>query len=128
MFKVQHFDMPADDEERASHFYSHIFGWNVKAFPVGDQTYHMLQTGEVDENGRGNEANVIGGGIYKRSGPDDGLTIWANVEDIDKVVDMAEGHGGKLVMPKMEMGDMGWGAKIKDTEGNVVGIWQDKKK
>ena len=53
-------------------------------------TYHMFPTGSVDENGRGNEANVISGGMYKRSGPDDGLAIWASVDDIDKVVEMVD--------------------------------------
>ena len=127
MFKVQHFDMPAENEEQAVHFYEHIFGWKIKSLPVGDMTYHMIQTGSVDENGRGNEPNVIGGGIYKRSGPEDNLAIYVTVDSIEETIKQVEEHGGKQVMPKMPTGDMGFMAKIQDPDGNVIGLWEEKK-
>ncbi|HLC74341.1 MAG TPA: hypothetical protein VJH88_00625 [Candidatus Nanoarchaeia archaeon] len=39
-----------------------------------------------------------------------------------------EKHGGKMVMPKTEIGKgMGWIAAFKDTEGNIMGLHQMKK-
>lgn len=31
-------------------------------------------------------------------------------------------------MTKMEVGEMGYYARVSDTEGNVIGIWEAKKK
>ena len=128
MFKVQHFDFPVDDEEKAKHFYEHIFGWKITDITVGEMTYHMIQTGTVDENGQGNEANVIGGGFYKRSGDSDKGVVYATVDSIDETVKIAEEHGAKLSMPKNEIPGMGYAAKITDPDGNEIGLWEVVKK
>jgi predicted enzyme related to lactoylglutathione lyase len=36
--------------------------------------------------------------------------------------------GGKVIMPKQKVMDMGWYARVTDTEGNVIGIWENIKK
>ena len=33
-----------------------------------------------------------------------------------------------MMMPKQQVGDMGYYSRVKDTEGNVIGIWQNIKK
>ena len=124
MDKVQHFDFPVDNVEKARHFFEHIFGWKIIDIPTGDMTYHMIQTGSVDEDGRGNEHNSIGGGFYKRSAPEDKGVIYATVDSIDETVKMVEGHGGKLTMPKSEIPKMGFSAKITDPDGNEIGLWE----
>ena len=35
------FEIPADDTKRAKKFYSSLFGWKIKAFPVMDEYYHI---------------------------------------------------------------------------------------
>ena len=32
--------------------------------------------------------------------------------------------GGKMVREKMQVGDMGYASYFKDTEGNIIGLWQ----
>lgn len=44
---------------------------------------------------------------------------------VDEYVKKVEGQGGKLVLPKQQVGDMGLYARVSDTEGNVIGLWQD---
>ncbi len=31
---------------------------------------------------------------------------------------------GEIVMGKMQVADMGYAAYFKDTEGNIIGLWQ----
>jgi hypothetical protein len=47
------------------------------------------------------------------------------VEDIEKALATVESLGGSTVTPKEPVGDMGYVAYFKDSEGNLVGMWQN---
>jgi predicted enzyme related to lactoylglutathione lyase len=47
------------------------------------------------------------------------------VEDVDDALLTVEKLGGAVAIPKMAVGEMGYAAYVKDTEGNVVGLWQN---
>lgn len=131
MNKVQHFEIPADDLARARKFYEETFGWQTKDWPMPDgSNYTALYTGPVDEQNMWKEPGFINGGMFKRGGnfPVTGPTIAAVVENIDESLKKIEAAGGSVVMPKTEIGGMGYYAYVKDTEGNVIGVWQDIKK
>ncbi|TSC96775.1 MAG: glyoxalase/bleomycin resistance protein/dioxygenase, partial [Candidatus Peregrinibacteria bacterium Greene1014_49] len=51
-----------------------------------------------------------------------------NVSSIDEKVEQLLKVGGTVVKPKMEMMGMGFYAYLKDSEGNVIGLWEDSKK
>ena len=61
MPKVVHFEIPADNPERANKFYADTFGWEISKMP-GPEDYWMLKTGPQDDPG-------IGGGLMKRQDP-----------------------------------------------------------
>ena len=46
------------------------------------------------------------------------------MESIDQFVSDAVGLGAELVKPKTPVAGMGWFAWLKDTGGNVFGLWQ----
>ena len=48
-------------------------------------------------------------------------------QNIDDKIKQVEAVGGKVITPKNKVMDMGWYAKVEDTEGNVVGIWENIK-
>ena len=48
MDKVVHFEIPADDLERAKKFYKTIFGWKMDT--VEGMEYVLIETMPVDEN------------------------------------------------------------------------------
>jgi len=54
--------------------------------------------------------------------------VTIRVEDLDAATKKIEKIGGKVVQKKRAVGDMGFTAYFKDTEGNIVGLWQDSKK
>src|SRR5438128_828489 len=59
--RVSHFEIHADDPERAIKFYSDLFGWQFKKRD-GPMPYWLVTTGPDSEPG-------INGGLMKRMGP-----------------------------------------------------------
>jgi predicted enzyme related to lactoylglutathione lyase len=54
--------------------------------------------------------------------------IVISVPSIDEHIPKIEAAGGKLVVPKGEVPEMGYYAYFKDSEGNLMGLWEDIKK
>ena len=125
MFKVVHFELPADDTGRAAKFYKKAFGWNVMKFPMDGMEYFGIHTGEVDKKNMLKEKGVINGGMQKRDQYLKTPTFAMMVPSMATAIKKVEKAGGKLIMPKANMGGMGWYARVADTEGNVLGLWQD---
>jgi predicted enzyme related to lactoylglutathione lyase len=57
--KVVHFEIPADDVERAKGFYGSIFGWQLDDVPGLD--YTIVRTVDVDERQLPTEPGAING-------------------------------------------------------------------
>jgi uncharacterized protein len=131
MDKVQHFEIPADDLARARKFYEETFGWKTSDWPMPDgSNYVGLHTGPMDEQNKMKEPGFINGGMVKRGGafPVTVPTVAVVVQDIDEAIRKVKAAGGSVVMEKVELGGMGLYAYIKDTEGNVIGVWQEVQK
>jgi len=121
--EVAHFELPADNTERARKFYSATFGW--KMIPVPGMDYTMVHTGTTNDQGMPTEPGYISGGIGKRGGPLEHPVLTIVVDDVAVWAKRVEKGGGKIIQPKQEIpGNMGWTAYFKDTEGNVVGLYQ----
>jgi predicted enzyme related to lactoylglutathione lyase len=123
MDSVVHFEIPADDPTRASKFYTDAFGWNIMKYE-GPMAYWMLGTTESDKNGTPKNPGSINGGMGKREGPLKSIVVTIMVDDIEKALTKVEKAGGKTVEKKQAVGDMGFAAYFKDSEGNVVGLFQ----
>src|SRR5579864_5649372 len=123
MDSVIHFEIPADDVKRAEEFYSKAFGWSMNRMPEFE--YTMISTTPSDEMGMPKQPGSINGGMPKRGMGVDQTVITIRVANIESALQKIESLGGKTVSTKMPVGDMGFTAYFKDTEGNVVGLWQD---
>ena len=124
MNKVVHFEIPFDDESRAQKFYQDVFGWQITKFPEMD---YYLATTPSDENMKPKEPGAINGGLLKKDPTGEHPVIVIDVPSIDEHISKVESAGGKTVMSKMQVGDFGLYARVADTEGNVIGIWQTLK-
>ena len=124
MDKVVHFEIPADDLERAKKFYKTIFGWKMDT--VEGMEYILIETTPVDENHMPEEPGAINGGMMKRQRPLTSPIITINVQNIDDALINVKKMGGEVVKGKMPVADMGNVAYFKDTEGNIIGLWQNK--
>ncbi len=119
---VVHFEIPADDLERAHTFYRDTFGWDIQHMP--EMQYSMLTTTETGDRGPVNPG-AINGGMFKRDDEMKAPTVVIGVDDIDKALEKVSAAGGSTVRDKMQVGDMGWAGYFKDTEGNLIGLWQN---
>ena len=122
MNSIVHFEIPVDDRKRAENFYNKAFGRNMNHMP--DFDYTMVGTAESNEQGMPKEPGAINGGMGKRGGPLEHTVVTISVLDIDAALKKIEQLGGKTVQAKMAIGDMGFTGYFKDTEGNIVGLYQ----
>lgn len=122
MDSIVHFEIPADNPKRASKFYGDVFGWQVQ--PMEGMPYWMLQTTELGGDRMPKNPGAINGGMAKRAAPLKTTVVTIGVKDIDKTLEMVKAKGGKTVRKKEPVGEMGFTAYFKDSEGNVVGLWQ----
>ena len=125
MGKIVHFEIPADDLSRAKKFYSTVFGWKMTDAEMPDMQYVMVGTTESDENGMPKEPGSINGGMLKREDPVRHPVVTIDVVSMDDALAKVKKNGGQVVREKMPVGDMGFAAYFKDSEGNVIGLWQN---
>ena len=123
MDKVVHFEVPFDDGERATTFYREAFGWQLNSMP--QMQYTLVSTTATDEQGRPSEPGAINGGMLARQGPITAPLITIGVENLDDALSRIEKLGGKVAIGRQEVGDMGYSAYFHDTEGNLIGLWQN---
>ena len=121
--RVVHFEIPADDFGRATEFYRSAFGWEISDVPGMD--YAMLGTTPSDDNGSPSEAGSINGGMLARDESRKGPIVTIDVDDIDQSLERIGTLGGATVMPKQEVMGMGYSAYFTDSEGNLMGLWQN---
>ena len=85
----------------------------------------MAMTGPVGDNGMPSEPGFINGGMFQRQDTINVPVLTINVDSIEEALDKVEASGGKTVEAKQAVGDMGFTAYINDSEGNLVGLWQN---
>jgi len=115
-----HFEIPAEDVERASAFYRKTFGWMIEKMPEVD--YAMVRTDP--EGGDGSSELPPDGGIGSKKGPNKVPHLTIIVDDLDAVLAKVPQNGGKIVQKKHAMGDLGESASFTDPEGNTIGLFQ----
>lgn len=122
MNKVVHFEIPFDDKARASKFYGEVFGWALTDMP--QMNYVMAETAESGESGLPKEPGAINGGLFQRPKEAPHPCIYVAVESIEETLKQVAAGGGKVVTPKTPIPGMGAYARVTDTEGNVLGLFQ----
>jgi predicted enzyme related to lactoylglutathione lyase len=123
MDRVVHFELPADDVERAQTFYREAFGWQIASMP--GMGYSLVTTTPTNEQGQPSETGGINGGMLARQGPITAPVVTIGVDDIDAALETVEKLGGRVALGRQAVGDMGFSAYFTDPEGNVVGLWQN---
>jgi uncharacterized protein len=123
MDSVVHFEIPFDDKARASKFYADTFGWKLADMP--QMSYVMAQTAPSGENQMPKEPGAINGGLFARPKEAPHPVLYLAVSSIDQALKKVASAGGKVVTPKTPIPGMGAYARIADTEGNVVGLFEN---
>jgi len=115
---INWFEIPAADFDRAVTFYNTVLGIEIRkdkfmgepqGFFPGDD---MAVRGAIVYSQR-LTPSTAGSLIYLNAGTADGL---------EQALSRVESSGGKITMPKTDIGEAGFIAIILDTEGNSVGL------
>lgn len=124
--RIAHFEIQADDIERAANFYRSVFDWKIEKWEDPSMEYWMIMTADKDSKELG-----INGGLLKRpvalATADCGANSFvctAIVENYDEIEQKIIAAGGKIAMPKFALAGMAWQGYYLDTEGNTFGIHQ----
>jgi hypothetical protein len=130
MNRVIHFEIQAENPERAVKFYTDVFGWKMEEWIIPDiqmedkNRYWLVTTGPDTELG-------INGGLMFRRGPapTEGQPVNAyvctmGVANLEESVNKVLKAGGSISLPKMAVKGIGWLSYCKDTEGNIFGMMQ----
>jgi len=129
MDSVRAFDIPVDDVQRAKRFYERVFGWEIRPVPGSGGNFHAAYTVAVDENDEPKVPGAINGGLFQRGTHNlKEMFLEITVPSIDEYLKKVESEGGRLVKSEGPILDMAFFALVKDTEGNVIGLWEDAKK
>ena len=114
---IVHFDIAADDPERAKKYYTELFGWKMEK-PPGQMEYYLVETTTLDG---------VRGGLGKRGTHEQRITSFVGVTSVDEYIAKVEKLGGKIVSTKMTVPGWGYLANCMDTENNLFGIWEEDK-
>jgi uncharacterized protein len=120
-----HFEIHADNPDRAIAFYQKVLGWTFQKFEGGPMPYWLVTTGPDSVPG-------INGGLHPRIGPKpvEGQAVIAyvctvGVDSVDAYTAKATAAGAKVCVPKMPIPGIGWLVYVTDTEGNIFGMMQN---
>jgi uncharacterized protein len=113
---IVHFEIPAGDPSTLSKFYADAFGWKFEKATTPGMDYWLIATGPRGKS--------VGGGMYKKTGPQDGPKNYIGVEDIDEAIETFEKAGGRMLVEKMEVPGQSWSYIGMDPEGNAIALWQ----
>lgn len=123
--RVVHFEIQADDLDRARAFYAEALGWGFEDYTaVMGTAYFGIITGEEGTPG-------INGGIMTRPAATPGREQGTNayvctvqVDDFDATQEAILAAGGEVALPKFALPGMAWQGYFLDTEGNTFGVHQ----
>ena len=119
MGKVVYFEIPYDNKDRASKFYSEIFGWKLLDIPQTD--YIIVLAAKTDKKNMVKEKGAINGGLFQRNDSAKQPMIVIGVKSIDETIQKVTAAGGKVVTPKQPIPNGSY-ARVADCEGNVIGL------
>lgn len=122
MDRVVHFEIPADDLNRAKKFYSDNFGWKLNQLGPEMGNYVLVHTGPTDDQGMPQDKAFINGGLMPRDPSASAPVLVIAVSDADAAVEKVKKSGGRLVGEILDIPRVGRYARVQDTEGNVIGV------
>ena len=116
---ISWFEIPSTDLNRAAKFYETIF--DITLTPLETPEIKMRLFPLEDMMGVGG-AIVDSGGFHKPSSTDGPLLYLNANPDVQNVLDKVEAAGGKIIVPKMSIGEYGFMGAFIDTEGNRIAL------
>ncbi len=120
---IVHVELPAENPEAAAKFYEEVFGW--KLTHNQEFSYWMFDAEGGPGGGFTSPGSYDGHGSNGSEGYQIGKPlVYLKSEDIDADLARVEAAGGRIIMPSMAIGEMGWMAVFADPSGNHLGFYK----
>lgn len=111
---IAHLEIPAENPAAAGTFYSNVFGWQMTTNT--EHNYVIFQSENGPRGGFADPANAALG--YQP----DRVLVYLATDDIDATLAVIETHGGKTIIPKTVIPNVGEWAIFTDPNGNHLGL------
>ena len=109
-------DLGSPDLEATRKFYGELFGWQATVSEEPETGGYTMFTkdGKV----------VAGAGVLMGDDQPPAWTTYVATDDADKIAERVETHGGKVLVPPMDVVSYGRMAVFADPAGAVFAVWQ----
>lgn len=115
------FDIPMTESHRAREFYAHVLGVPLEVSNFGGSDMILLP--------KGPNAQAVGGALSRdphRAPSDQGTLVYLAADlfpgGLDGCVARVPAAGGAVILPRTSIGEHGFIAIFRDSEGNAVGL------
>lgn len=118
---INWFELAVNDLDRARRFYETVLGTQLRPETFGDMPMAMFPAAGGD---------AVGGALVKdarRRPGAPGTLVYLNANGkLDECEKRIEAAGGKVLLPKTDIGEPGHIVLLLDTEGNQVGLHAER--
>jgi hypothetical protein len=114
-------ELMSTDPKQSEHFYERVAG--VSVTPLGDEpgSYQMLMVGGQAVGGIAGPRPDREG--WPSGGPDAHWIAYLGTDDVDGAARTAEGLGGEVLLPPVDVPGMGRAAVLRDPQGAAFGVF-----
>ena len=110
-------DLATPDLEGSIAFYSGLFGWSCERGGEDVSGYSIFLK----------DSKQVGGAMtIQNEGQPPAWCSYISTDDADKTAELVGSNGGTVLMPVMDVMDIGRMAIVMDPAGGALGIWQPK--
>ncbi len=120
-----HFEIPADDVQRAKSFYEDVYGWKIDKIEMEGCDMDYWGVNVTGEDMKKIKPSVCGGLMKRKSEEQKGILNYVVVNDeVETFVPQIEKLGGKIMVPVTEIPNVGKFVIFQDSEANIIAIWK----
>jgi uncharacterized protein len=120
---VSWFEIPVVDMKRAMAFYGKVLGIDLSEMPSPVPGRSMAAFPWKQDAPHASGALVHDQNSKPRP---DGTIVYFQCDDVSEQLGRVEANGGKVVTPKVPIGEWGFIAHVMDSEGNRIGLASPK--
>jgi predicted enzyme related to lactoylglutathione lyase len=107
-----HFELCVNDRPATRAFYADVLGWEIT--PTSMPHYDMIATGQAPEGGLMQKPPAM---------PHAAMNVYFYVDDVAATLAKATAAGGQVVLPPMDIPNVGTAGMFRDPEGIVIGVF-----
>jgi len=119
---INWFEIYTSDFDRAKKFYTEVFKCELTDIVTNSDRHSQMRYATFPNS---NNESGINGALVKIDEAKPGIggtLVYFACEEITTELNRVEAAGGKIIRPKLNIGEFGFIALIEDTEGNMIGL------